>query len=213
MLFPLHTYTHTFPEGKLQTVPISQNKSESSSQPEGLLLQNPVIWHSLCIFHQLSQWCPNAVQSFFLRSSIQSSLSPGISCHLSLVSFNVEASPAFLGFSWQWHFWRVFPRLLNHGDTHSTYLMCGITLYAMQILCNLLSVQHLFLWFGQVETRPLLPEMELSSGAEVLTARTTAVTHSPVGAFSCFPLVVNALSLHTFWHRFSPVNIGFIYSI
>lgn len=41
------------------------------------------------------------------------------------------------------------------------------------------------------------PEGELSSGAEVLTARTTAVTHSPVGTFSCFPLVVNALSLHT----------------
>lgn len=78
------------------------------------------------------------------------------------------------------------------------YLMCGIPYYAIQILCNLLSVQRLFLWIVQVETRPLLPEVELSSGAEVLIARTTAVTHSPVGAFSCFQLVVNALLLYTF---------------
>lgn len=76
--------------------------------------------------------------------------------------------------------------------------MCGITLYAMQILCSLLAVQHWFFWFEQVEARPLLPEVELSSAAEVLTARTAAVTHAPVGTFSCFPLVVNALSPYTF---------------
>lgn len=62
-------------------------------------------------------------------------------------------------------------------EIHSTYLMCGTTtLCVVQMLCNLLSVQHLFVWLRQVEAGPL-------RSAEEPTARITVVTHPPFSRF------------------------------
>lgn len=159
MLFPLHTHAHThiFPKpfaGKQQTSLFPKTwtfhyQPECSSRPKQF---NITEYRYLT----LSRHIPPIVLTIPSLSCLSPVSNPAH--HPALVVTSLQ-SPLILKpscFSWVFialTFWKSISMSFKpqRYTVYVPYIWCH-TLYAVQILCNLLSVQYLYSWFIQVET-------------------------------------------------------------